>query len=145
MTIAILEDDADRIGELTACLRDRFPKLDIAIFDNAPDMIVWLSENLSEVLLICLDHDLGPNCVRDGRVFDPGTGRDVANYLAALRPVCPVIIHSTNTLAVPGMQLVLEDAGWLHARISPYNDLEWVRDSWIDIVTEVLSLEQRSC
>jgi hypothetical protein len=138
-TVAILEDDPDRIGELAACLRDELPDLRAVVFDNAPDMIDWLAEHTDELRLICLDHDLGPNRLRGHREFDPGTGRDVADYLAKCRCICPVLIHTTNSLALPGMEMVLDDACWVHSHVMPYNGLEWVREAWIEKVVELLA------
>ena len=83
--IAILEDDPDRTCELTKCLHAQCPGYEVVVFDNAPDMIAWLALHLEELRLVCLDHDLGPNRIRDAEVFDPGTGRDVADYLADRR------------------------------------------------------------
>jgi hypothetical protein len=94
---------------------------------------------LEEAALICLDHDLGPNRQRGDEIFDPGTGRDVANYLASRKPVCPVLIQTTNSLAAPGMVMALEDAGWGYSRVVPYDDLEWVRRWWIVKVLEILN------
>jgi hypothetical protein len=108
------------------------------VFDNAPDIIEWLHDHLEETVLICLDHDLGANRLRDGESFDPGTGRDVADYLATRKPVCPVVIHTTNSLAAPGMTRTLEEAGWSWSRVVPYNDLEWVRGEWIGRVAQAL-------
>lgn len=59
-------------------------------------MIAWLTNNLSSVTLISLDHDLGPNRERKGEVFDPGIGREVVDFLVSQKPTCPVIIHTTN-------------------------------------------------
>jgi hypothetical protein len=77
--------------------------------------------------------------MHQGAEFDPGTGRDVADWLATNRPVCPVIIHSTNDLAVPGMQRVLEDSGWNCRCVTPYGDLDWIREIWHDAVAEILA------
>ena len=79
-TIAILDDDSDRIDEMRRCLLARVHEYEVMCFDNAPDIIEWLQGHLEATALICLDHDLGPNRHRDGDVFDPGTGRDVADY-----------------------------------------------------------------
>lgn len=144
LKIALLDDDPDRIRAMVDCLIGYLPDFENAIFDNAPDMIEWLSEHLKETALICLDHDLGPNRTRNGEVFDPGTGRDVANFLAIQNPVCPVVIHTTNNLAAPGMELVLEDSGWPHLRIVPYNDLEWVAADWIfEVLTALNRLNRK--
>jgi len=138
LKVAILDDEPERIREMTCALLGREPRCEVVAFDNAPDMIVWLAGHLEEAALICLDHDLGPNRVRNGEVFDPGTGRDVANYLATRKPTCRVLIHTTNTLAAPGMAMALEDAEWAHSRVVPYNDLEWVQAAWAVDVRKAL-------
>ena len=65
MSIVILDDEPERITEMTRCLALHFPNHQLIVFDNATDMIKWLSENMSNAELICLDHDLGPNRCRD--------------------------------------------------------------------------------
>ena len=138
-TILVLEDDPDRCRAFKECLGERFPLYSVVACDNAPDAIQWLRDHLEEAVLICLDHDLGPNRLRGGEVFDPGTGRDVVDHLVTRRPCCPVLIHTTNSLAAPGMTMALQDAGWSWSRVVPYNDLEWVRGDWIGCVAECLA------
>jgi hypothetical protein len=137
--IVILDDEPDRIEEMARCLIEFSSVLEFIVFDNAPDLIDWLSNYLETVQLICLDHDLGPNRLRNGHVFDPGIGRDVVDYLATCKPVCPVIIHTTNSMAGPGMEMALTDAGWKHSRVVPYNDLEWIGADWIASVRKALT------
>ena len=67
-------------------------------------MVLWLGDHLEEANLICLDHDLGPNRKLNGIVFDPGTGRDVVDYLTTRKPHCPILIHTSNSMAAPGME-----------------------------------------
>jgi hypothetical protein len=143
-TIVILEDDPDRTREFRECLHNRFATHGVVVFDNAPDTIEWLRQHLDQAMLICLDHDLGANRVRDGQSFDPGTGRDVADYLATRKPVCPILIHTTNSLAAPGMTRTLEEAGWSWSRVVPYNGLEWVRADWIGCVAASLAKKRDS-
>jgi hypothetical protein len=119
-------------------LADRFPRYEVVVFENSPDMIVWLSDHLHRVHVLSLDHDLGPNQLRDGESFDPGIGRDVADFLATRPPQCHVILHTTNHLAAPGMRRVLEDAGWTVSHVVPYGDLDWVREMWIEEVQWVI-------
>ncbi|NQT13686.1 MAG: hypothetical protein HQ582_13115 [Planctomycetes bacterium] len=138
-TIAILDDEPDRIDAMAPLLRRHFPNQEVKTFDNAPDMIEWLREHLDRCVLLCLDHDLGPNRTRDGATFDPGIGRDVVDYLATRDPVCPVIIHTTNALAAPGMEAALGDAGWACARVVPYGDTEWIAEWWIEEVRNTLT------
>jgi hypothetical protein len=137
--IAILEDDPGRIEAMRECLRRCGAGLQVISFDNAPDMIEWLRGQAKAISLICLDHDLGPNRIRNGEAFDPGTGRDVVDYLATRTPICPVLIHTTNSLAVPGMAMMLDDSGWVHSRVIPHDDLEWIGEDWMPAVKEALS------
>ena len=139
-TIVILDDEADRINAMLPCLAREYPGTRTVVFDNATDMIGWLRENLTTALVICLDHDLGPNRSRGGVVFEPGTGRDVVDYLATQPPACPIILHTTNHLAVPGMQRVLEESGWPVSRVAPYADLEWIDPDWINEVRSALDV-----
>ena len=139
MIIAVLEDDESRQQMMRCLLAEACAAYQAVFFDNAPDMISWLSAHLPEVALICLDHDLGPNRERAGQVFDPGTGRDVVNVLTTCAPSCPVIIHTANYLAAPGMMLALEPLGWDVKRAIPANDLAWLTREWVHIVRDLLS------
>lgn len=137
-TIAILDDEPERIAAMAPLLRTRFSDYFVCTLGNAPDFIEWLRVHLVETALICLDHDLGPNRTRDGVPFDPGTGRDVADFLADQSPACPVIIHSTNGYAVPGMIRVLEDSRWTCRRVIPDSQLAWIKDWWYPEVVRLL-------
>lgn len=137
-TIAVLDDEPDRLEAMIPVLNQCYPALNVETFDNAPDINAWFHGHLDKCCLICLDHDLGPNRKRNGTVFDPGIGRDVANYLATQIPVCPIIIHTTNTIARPGMIQALEDAEWIVSYVSPYADTLWIREVWKDEVQRIL-------
>jgi hypothetical protein len=136
MFIAILEDEVRREEAMRAILAEMNVPYQIQFFDNAPDMIEWLGSHLPEVKLICLDHDLGPNRRCAEQVFDPGTGRDVVDFLIQHLPVCPVIVHTSNGYAAPGMMFAFEYAHWSAFRVVPYNDLEWITQAWQKAVRE---------
>lgn len=140
--IFILDDEMDRIAAMREVIKWDLPGHELVWFDNAPDTIAWLRKNTAEISLIGLDHDLGPNRFREGEVFDPGIGRDVADFLAGIAPICPIIIHSTNDLAVPGMKRVLEEAGWNCRSVMPYGDLDWIGEIWRDAILEVLAADE---
>jgi hypothetical protein len=129
--IAILEDDDERVAAMRNRLEEYFSGYSPVFFDNAPDMIEWLRDHLPSTVLISLDHDLGPSRTCNGDVFDPGTGQDVVNYLATQKPSCPVIIHTANYLAAPGMELMLNESGWTCCRVVPVDNLEWIGNAWI--------------
>jgi hypothetical protein len=136
--IAILEDEGVRTAAMRVRLRESFPQYNCVFFDNAPDMIQWLHDHLRSTGLISLDHDLGPNRIRNGEAFDPGTGQDVVNYLATKQPLCPVIIHTANYLAAPGMELMLNESGWACSRVIPVNGLEWIDSAWVPKIRKYL-------
>lgn len=137
-TIAILEDNSDRILEMEACLVELLPGMTNAYFDNAEEMVAWLLENLAEVVLISLDHDLPLVQYRNGRRVDAGCGRTVADYLAAVPPICPVIIHTSNLERGAGMERVIKEAGWPYRRVYPFGDYEWVRKAWLAEVKRLI-------
>ena len=119
-----------------------FPSARPVFFDNAPDMLAWLENGLPSVLLLCLDHDLGPNRQRHGETFDPGIGRDVAECLATRKASCPVLIHSSNAEGAYAMQFTLEDACWSVERVAPFDDLTWIKAQWSERVAALGQKEQ---
>jgi DNA-binding NtrC family response regulator len=137
--IAILEDDARRREAMDRALQ----QADIAkptFFLSAGKMVAAIHRAGFSADLISLDHDLEPS--DDDR--EPGTGRDVADALAKLDPICPVIVHSTNHPAAVGMEFVLTDRGWRVERIMPYDDLAWVAEAWLPLVIELLNISSGS-
>jgi CheY-like chemotaxis protein len=134
MKFVILEDNEDRRAAMRECLEDRFPQYPIRFFATAAETIRFLRLHLDETLVVSLDHDLDLISGAPGRMFDPGTGRDVADYLATQPPVCPVVIQTTNVPAGDGMERVLQEAGWTTTRVTPYGDLEWVAEVWFRLM-----------
>jgi CheY-like chemotaxis protein len=135
--IVVLEDEERREQVMRSILSESLP-YQAQFFDNAPDMIDWLGSHLAELALICLDHDLGPNRRRSEQVFDPGTGRDVVDFLIQHPPICSVIVHTSNGYSAPGMMFAFEYAGWSAVRVVPYNDLDWITQAWAKAVKENL-------
>jgi hypothetical protein len=130
MKIVILEDNFDRQAVMRECLADRFYTFDAHFFDNSCEMIRFLESHLAETILISLDNDLDLKTGPDGKNIDPGSGCDVAEFLAGKAPTCPVIIHTTNSLAAEKMQRALRDASWKTRRVIPFDDTEWIKSDW---------------
>jgi hypothetical protein len=130
MKIVILEDNADRQAAMRACLEDRFSMFEVHFFDEADAMIGFLDEHLADTLVISLDHDLDLKEGPAGRLVDPGTGADVADYLAGKGLVCPVVIHTTNSEGAEKMRRALEKEGWKTRRVIPFDDLKWIESNW---------------
>jgi len=81
-----------------------------------------------------LDHDLDPvpECSAD-----PGCGWDVAKFLAALPPACPVIIHTSNAERANWMMGEFQLGGWDHHRVVPIGDA-WIEQDWRSLVRRLL-------
>lgn len=126
----LLEDDAGRVEAMRAALEASELELVLHVEADAPSALSWLETHLAQVALISLDHDLGPSRPIQGRLQDPGSGRDVVDWLAARPACCPVVVHTSNHLAAPGMLWTLEHAGWQVERVVPFDDLAWVAAAW---------------
>lgn len=138
MKIAIFEDNAERRQEMSRCLNDRFRHFEIRFFEHPAAMIEFLDGHIQETILISLDHDLELIRHSDGRMIDPGTGREVADYLANKKAVCPVIIHSSNGTEAGGMERMLKEAGWETYRVLPMNDVDWIATEWFRVVRKAI-------
>lgn len=122
--LLMLEDDRDRIDRFSRVAAER--QWHLAIARTAPAFVQLFQSLTESPKLIALDHDLFVDNPRDP---DPGDGRDVANYLASQRPIAPILIHSSNTVAAESMLLTLSDAGWVVDRIAPIGD-DWIESYW---------------
>lgn len=129
--IVILEDNAERRAAMLHCLEDKFYQFEKRFFDGPAEMIDFLKVQFPETIAISLDHDFELIPGPDGRLHDPGTGREAADFLAQHTPCCPVVIHSTNDAAASGMDMVLQDAHWETHRVCPCGDLEWISGPWL--------------
>jgi CheY-like chemotaxis protein len=138
LKIVVLEDNADRADLMRSYLEDRFHTYESYFFDSAAEMLKYLETHWNEIIVICLDHDLELKPAADGKLVDPGTGRDVADFLAARSPMCPVVIHSTNSMEVAGMERVLHEAHWQTHRVIPFNDLDWIHRDWFRAVRRAI-------
>jgi ADP-ribosylglycohydrolase len=134
-TILILEDNEDRISAFQrsiALLRDGF---ELKVWRDAPSMCAECEADFPSAALISLDHDLNP---MPGATVDPGTGMDVARFLGNYMPVCPVLIHSSNTDRVYSMHNELRFAGWMVDRVGPLGT-DWIESSWLRRARELLA------
>ena len=112
------------------CVHDRFHQYETVFFDDARKMRAYLETQLRGALIISLDHDLVAKPQHNGESLDPGTGREVADFLAMRTPSCPIINHTTNSAAGDGMEFLLREAHWETHRVHPWGDLEWISSQW---------------
>jgi ADP-ribosylglycohydrolase len=134
-TILILEDNDERTAGFQRAVTGLGDGLALKIWRDAPTMIAECEEYFSTTALISLDHDLNP---QPGVTTDPGTGLDVAKFLAECRPVCPLIIHSTNADRAHSMHNELRFADWIADRVGPIGT-DWIETMWLRKVREFLA------
>lgn len=110
MRILVVEDDAARATYFI----ERFGKYSLIITENADDAILYLSNDVFDIIF--LDHDLGDN---------NGCGADVIAFLYSnpqnLNNNSRIIIHSWNMPAVEAMLSLLPQAYFF-----PYNSEEFL-------------------
>jgi hypothetical protein len=133
-SIAILEDNEERIAQMERVLADKFPFFDLRFFRTAPELITWLQQHAETVICLSLDHDLDPPSETPD--CDPGTGRDVVDYLIGGEAAFPVIVHTTNGHAGLGMTSLLDEHHWIVQRVTPYEDLRWIAEAWLPLVRQ---------
>lgn len=124
--ILILEDNEERIAAFAAVTKEFVPDCRLVLWRDAWSMIAEAGPLLSQTLLISLDHDLSP---QPGATRDPGTGLDVATWLAQQTPACPVIVHSTNHERVESMINELRFGRWPWDRVGPFGNT-WIETAW---------------
>ena len=99
-------------------------------------MIADLPSVLNQACLISLDHDLNP---QPNVTTDPGTGLEVAEFLAKQSPLSPVLIHSTNHEKAWSMHNELRFGGWQVDRVGPIGD-DWVQCLWLPKAKALLKI-----
>jgi len=125
-SILILEDDENRIAGFKKVVAELGDAFTLKIWRDAPSMIAECEPFFTNVALFSLDHDLNP---QPGAVADPGTGLEVAQFLADFLPVCPVLIHSSNTDRAYSMLNELRFSGWTVDRVGPLG-VDWIASAW---------------
>ena len=133
--ILILEDDISRIDRFKAVINNSRANIQIKMWRNAHKMIDEMDDYFQNCVLISLDHDL-TTIEPDGS--DPGDGMDMARSLASHKPICPVIIHSSNVSRCEMMQGELELTGWEVKQVAPIG-IDWIEVDWINLVSQLIS------
>lgn len=134
-TILILEDNDERIAAFEEAVAELGGDFELKVWRDAPSMIAECESFFPTTALISLDHDLNP---MPGAMVDPGTGVDVARFLGDFMPVCPVLIHSSNTDRVYSMHNELRFAGWMVDRVGPLGT-DWIETSWLRSARRLLA------
>jgi hypothetical protein len=136
--LLMLEDDSDRVERFTATLKAIDSSMSLIVWRSARRMIGEIEPFLNAARLISLDHDLEPG---EGETEDPGDGIEVAKFLAAKPPVCPVIIHSSNRTRSDWMIGEFDLGGWKYKRVAPIGD-DWIESHWRSEVAKLLKAKR---
>lgn len=126
--LLILDDDRNRLYGFEQVVGGLGEGWEIRTWRDAPSMIAEIDRHLPDAGLISLDHDLYADSQSDP---DPGSGRMVADALAKRQPVCPVLVHSTNTDAAWGMHNVLRRGRWTVELVHQLGQPEWIPALWL--------------
>lgn len=137
--LLVLDDDRERLRGFEEIVSRLGAEWTLKTWRDAPSMIAEIDSLLDQAHLISLDHDL----YRDSTdAPDPGTGRMIANLLSKRPPVCPVIVHSTNTDAAWGMHNELVSGRWKVELVHHMNQSGWIEERWLPAVTKILSASE---
>jgi hypothetical protein len=134
-TILILEDSRDRITGFERAVAELGDGFELKLWRDAPSMITECEQYFSSAALISLDHDLKS---QSGATTNPGTGMDVARFLAEFPRVCPVLLHSSSTECALLMRNELRLAGWVADRVGPLGT-QWIGTTWVRRMRELIS------
>jgi ADP-ribosylglycohydrolase len=134
-TILILEDNDERVAAFQKAVRALGDGFELKVWRDAPSMCAESEVYFPTAALISLDHDLNQI---PGATVDPGTGMEVAQFLANYMPVCPVVIHSSNTDRVYSMHNEMRFAGWMVDRVGPLGT-DWIESSWLRRARELIA------
>lgn len=126
-TIMILEDNDERIRAFESAVASLGSDVRLRLWHDAPTMAGECLPVLPECCLISLDHDLHP---MPGATQDPGTGLEIAELLGQHPPVCPVIIHTSNTERRWSMHNEFRFGKWQVEIVPPIGD-QWILRSWL--------------
>src|SRR5258705_3879039 len=133
-TVLILEDNDDRAAAFRRAVPILGSNYQLKIWRDAHSMRAECEAFFPTAALISLDHDLNP---APGTTVDPGTGLEVAQFLGDFLPVCPVLLHSSNTDRVHSMHNELRFSGWTVDRVGPLGE-GWIETSWLRRTRELL-------
>jgi hypothetical protein len=138
--LLILEDNTDRLCRFKAAVHRVDSLLEVHAWRNAHLMIREVASFLPQARLLSLDHDLEPE---EGDSTDPGTGWDVAQFLARQRPCCPVIVHTSNSERAAWMVGEFQLYGWDFHRVPALGD-DWIEQIWAPQVAKLLRRSSRA-
>jgi hypothetical protein len=139
--LLILDDDRTRLRGFDEIVPRLGKEWIIKAWRDAPSMIAEIDSLLGEAQLISLDHDLYKDSPSDP---DPGSGRMIADLLSKRDPVCPVIVHSTNTDAAWGMRNELASGDRKVELVHHMNQPAWIAELWFPVAAKLVLSDKQN-
>jgi hypothetical protein len=134
--IMILEDNEERIHCFQIAIQSLPGNYEFLLWRTATEFMDDCHLGLPNPCLISLDHDLAP---KPGADWDPGDGLQVAEFLGKRKPVCPVIIHTSNTERRWSMHNELRFGKWQTEIILPIGP-DWIYKSWLPTARRMIGV-----
>jgi ADP-ribosylglycohydrolase len=134
-TILILESRQECIAGFQKAVAELGDDSQLRTWRDARSMIAQCAECFPNTALISLDYEL--NQSQPDAAIELGTGLDVAGFLGDFLPVCPVVIHSSNTDGASSILKELRTARWTVEQIAPFGT-DWIERRWLRRVRELV-------
>jgi ADP-ribosylglycohydrolase len=131
-TILLLEHHDERIAEFRQATAALGAEFELKVWRDAPSMIAECEAFFPSAALISLADNLNPA---------PGGNSDglaAARFLGDFLPVCPVLIHASNTDRAWSMHNELRFAGWI-AELVGAAEAGWIEKRWLSHGRELLA------
>jgi ADP-ribosylglycohydrolase len=126
-TILLLEDNSERVRKFESAVAQLGADYKLRVWRDTVKMMAECHEVLPDAALVLLDHDLTKEH-QDSP--DPGDGVQVAEFLARLPMLCPVILHTSNSERVWSVHNAFRFVGWPAEQVMPFGD-DWIIRSWL--------------
>ena len=126
-TIHILENRDNRVAEFQKAVAELGSDFQLRLWQDVHSMIAGCAECFPNAALFSLDCELDR---RPGVDIRPGAGLDLARFLGDFPPVCPVVIHSSNTEGARAVLKELRSARWMVEHIAPLG-ADWIERRWL--------------
>ncbi len=123
--ILVLEDNDDRIADFGRAVGQLGEGYELKVWREAYSMRNECEAFFTDAALISLNHDF------------------VVKFLTECCPICPVIIHCSDSLQASSMHNELLSTGWIVEQVVP-EGASWVETAWFPKARELLATHQNT-
>jgi ADP-ribosylglycohydrolase len=133
-TILILEDNDERISDFVKAVQQLGDDYELKFWRDAHSMCRECATFFPTTALISLNDDVNP---ATGNTRHSSKGAHVAKFLADFLPVCPVLLHSSNTNLLYSTYNEFRFSGWTVERLGSLG-VDWIPKSWLPKARQIL-------